>query len=79
MVPTILWHIYHSPHLVVICKLAEGMLFPAVQIISTDTTVDWAQYLSLEYTTSYWFPRKFCATDQLSLGSAIQLLFNLSQ
>jgi len=43
---------YFSPFCV-ICKLAEGTLFPNMQIITGDIEQDYTQYWPLGYTTSY--------------------------
>ena len=41
---TTLWPISQSSQFCVICKLAEGTLWPIIQIINEDVEQDWTQY-----------------------------------
>lgn len=64
---TIVWHISHSSHFGVICKLAECTLCPRSLMKLLNRTI--SSIDTWRFTTSFSLPARLCLTDQHLLCS----------
>ena len=66
---TAFWCVSHSFQLYIISKIAEGGLYPFIQV-SEDVGQDWAQYQCLGNAASYRSPTGLCTADHSPLSNA---------
>lgn len=58
----------------VISRLSDGTLCPIIQNIIEDVKQTWTQYCPLEYSSSYWPPNGFQATDHYTMALSFRQL-----